>query len=342
MPPDPDPARAGARPRVRASRAADPPRGASRSVCPGGAADDGRSELPSAGAREPAESGPADPVPVEARRVMLVEPTLALAPAPRPLLMVHLGRSAAIVGRVGSSVLRGRVGPGAVSIVPAGAAASFAVGAGGWDAAHLALDPAVVRGAAMRGGLTDPGAARLLARVAVRDPALERLALDLLAEAERPGWASGAATAALVDLLALHLLRRHSTAPPAVHPAAVAGDALLDRVVDRIDADLAADLSVPALAAAVGVSPDHFARVFRGLTGLTPHAFVVRRRVERARDLLRAGGRSIAEVAHAVGFADQGHLTRHFGRLLGTTPARFLREHGILQRRGAFLQDPAG
>jgi AraC family transcriptional regulator len=254
---------------------------------------------------------------------------------PRHLVVVHLGgracgeRSAAN-GQSGLNL------PETISIVPANTPADLGTTAG--DAVYLSLAPEVVSRTARRGGLSEPSSVRLLARRAVHDPVIWRIGLDLLQEVEHPGWGGPVAIASLTDLLATHLLRRHSTASSATLPIGDRGTRLLPAVVARIDADLAGDLSVPVLAA-VGISPDHFARLFRRASGVTPHDFIVRRRVERARDLLRAGGRSIAEVAHDVGFADQSHLTRHFGRLLGTTPARFLREHGILQRPRSFLQD---
>ena len=70
------------------------------------------------------------------------------------------------------------------------------------------------------------------------------------------------------------------------------------------------------------VSVFHFARQFRGAVGETPHRYVIRLRVERAKDLLRDGRLSPAQVA--VGFADQSHLRRHFKRLTGLTPRQFL------------------
>ena len=237
-----------------------------------------------------------------------------------------------------------RTAPGAISIVPAGVAAAWSFDAPGADDLHLLLDPAVVAGVVARGGVAVPGATDIRERLGVPDPAIEQVGRDVLREVEAPGPAGGVVAAALADLLAAHLVRRHSAATTALEPLGRkdVSEAMLRRVVEHIDRNLAADLTVGTLAAVVGVSRDHFGRLFRRAVGRTPHEFVVRRRVERAKELLRGGGGSIAEVALAVGFADQGHLTRHFGRLLGTTPARFLREHGILKRPSAFLRDPAG
>jgi len=70
------------------------------------------------------------------------------------------------------------------------------------------------------------------------------------------------------------------------------------------------------------LSTYHLTRVFKKSTGVSPHQYVVQVRVNSARSLLTAGAgnRSLAEIAAAVGFADQSHLTRHFKRVLGVTP----------------------
>ena len=77
-------------------------------------------------------------------------------------------------------------------------------------------------------------------------------------------------------------------------------------------------------AAAAHVNPYHFARLFKAGTRLPPHQYVIARRVERAKELLRGRDRPpLAEVATEVGFSDQSHFTRHFRRLVGVTPRRF-------------------
>jgi AraC-like DNA-binding protein len=74
----------------------------------------------------------------------------------------------------------------------------------------------------------------------------------------------------------------------------------------------------------LGAHPSHLVRVFGREFGMPPHRYLTGRRVDLARHLL-LDGRRPAEVATAAGFYDQAHLTRHFRRLLGTSPARFVR-----------------
>lgn len=96
------------------------------------------------------------------------------------------------------------------------------------------------------------------------------------------------------------------------------------RVLAAIDERHGEDLRLADLAAIAGLSTHHLIRAFRRETGLTPHAHLVGVRVRRARDLLRAGEMP-AEVASAVGFADQAHLTRAFKARIGVPPGAYRR-----------------
>jgi AraC family transcriptional regulator len=82
---------------------------------------------------------------------------------------------------------------------------------------------------------------------------------------------------------------------------------------------------VSGLAAVMGYSPDHFARLFKRDFGITPYQYVLNRRVERAKSLLRARGLSIAEVAMTCGFSTQAHLSSAFKARVGTTPGAYRR-----------------
>lgn len=97
------------------------------------------------------------------------------------------------------------------------------------------------------------------------------------------------------------------------------------RVRDHVTAHLSERIDLATLASVAGVSVYHFAREFKHSTGVTPHAYLVARRVERAQDMLARTDLSLSEVACAVGFSDQSHLARHFRQVLGTTPGKFRR-----------------
>ena len=91
---------------------------------------------------------------------------------------------------------------------------------------------------------------------------------------------------------------------------------------DYLDARLFEPLTLADAARHIGWSPAHAARAFATVFGIPPHAYVVGRRLDAARDRILSG-QPLSEVASEVGFFDQAHLTRRFRRFLGTTPSRF-------------------
>lgn len=90
----------------------------------------------------------------------------------------------------------------------------------------------------------------------------------------------------------------------------------------HLDARLFGTPSIVTAAAELGIAATTAARAFRNVFGIAPHAYVIGRRLDAARDLILAG-RPLADVAAEVGFYDQAHLTRRFKRFLGTTPGSF-------------------
>lgn len=98
--------------------------------------------------------------------------------------------------------------------------------------------------------------------------------------------------------------------------------AAIGRARARIDDDPAAALTLVELAAVAGVSQFHLLRSFARATGLTPHAYLVQRRLHLARRMIAAGS-PLADVAQAAGFADQSHMTRLFSRSYGVSPGRY-------------------
>jgi len=97
----------------------------------------------------------------------------------------------------------------------------------------------------------------------------------------------------------------------------------LRNVREFIEAHLEDNISIQALAAAAGLSMYHFARAFKQSEGVSPHHYVVRRRVRRAQDLLAATDLPLSEIALAAGFADQSHCARRFREHVGITPTSY-------------------
>ncbi|MBE9607002.1 helix-turn-helix transcriptional regulator [Acetobacteraceae bacterium H6797] len=100
----------------------------------------------------------------------------------------------------------------------------------------------------------------------------------------------------------------------------------LAKVLNYIEDNLAGDMGVPLLAQQTGLSTGYFARAFRKSLGVPPHAYVFAQRVARAREMMLSSSESLTVIALECGFCDQAHLTKHFRRALGITPAAWLRE----------------
>ena len=101
----------------------------------------------------------------------------------------------------------------------------------------------------------------------------------------------------------------------------------LRRVTEYIQQNLDKDLRLAELATVVYMSPYHFARLFKGSTGVPPHRFVVRQRIARARAFLAAQELSIAQIARRVGFRTPSHFTTVFRRVTGITPRGYRTGH---------------
>ena len=97
------------------------------------------------------------------------------------------------------------------------------------------------------------------------------------------------------------------------------------KVRDYIDAHITGSIPVADLCALVQRSEAHFSRSFRRTFGYSPHAFVIRRRVELAAGYMLESEMSLSDIALACGFVDQAHLCRHFRAVTGETPAAWRR-----------------
>jgi AraC-like DNA-binding protein len=112
----------------------------------------------------------------------------------------------------------------------------------------------------------------------------------------------------------------------------------LRRVRDFMEAHLSDKIVLDDIATLLGLDRFRFLKLFKRTVGMTPHAWLLRLRLESAMELMKANSdMAMTDVAHAVGFFDQSHFTRAFRHAYGVTPARFQ------QPRGNFLQgDPVG
>jgi AraC-like DNA-binding protein len=172
-------------------------------------------------------------------------------------------------------------------------------------------------------------------RPAFGDSALRNRLSTLHSVLSRPGNELEAQSrlAFVLERLVQHLDRTVAGAP------AVRDDALADRVRELLDARLPDGLRLDEAAAVFGVHPTHVVRAFTRRHGLPPHRYLTGRRIDLARRLL-LGGMPAADVAGAAGFADQSHLTRHFRRMLGTTPVAYARSARRPSARQGRIREP--
>lgn len=150
----------------------------------------------------------------------------------------------------------------------------------------------------------------------VRSPVLELILDALQADAAQGSPAGPLVGDGLIAALIAHLSAPTVTGVPVLSAQA------RDRAIDYIETRFAGPISLQELADAAGLSVRHFSRAFREATGRSPHQYVLQRRVEEAKQLIRQG-LPLAEVAVQCGFCDQSQLTRTFVRQFGTTPGRF-------------------
>jgi AraC family transcriptional regulator len=101
------------------------------------------------------------------------------------------------------------------------------------------------------------------------------------------------------------------------------GSARLRRIKELVHAKMGDDLSLDEMAQSIGLSTAHFARMFRKSTGETPHQFVLRQRVERAKAMLRVPDARVLDVAVACGFTTQQHFAQVFRDVSGVSPSQY-------------------
>ena len=215
------------------------------------------------------------------------------------------------------------IAPGQVSIVPANVPFSGRFRTSG-RVVTVSLDQKFLSCAAAE--LDNLESCEPLCVHGVEDSFARELVMSLRAEAQKKCPEGRPYAAMLAATLAAHVIHCYS-APRALLRDRIGGltRPLLRRVIEFIHDRLAEDLPLSRLAAVTEFSPFHFARLFKLSTDFSPHEYVIRCRVDRAKELLLRSPKNITEVALAVGFCDQSHLARHFRRIVGLAPAEYVR-----------------
>lgn len=158
------------------------------------------------------------------------------------------------------------------------------------------------------------------------DPIMVGLAQTLVAVMEQPG----AGTGLLVDYIALafhaHILHTYGNVPIGqVSKRGGLAPWQLRRACEFIEANLVGNPTIMDVAGVCGLSGNYFAKAFKQTTGAPPHAWLLMRRIERAKRLMNETGLGLAEIALACGFVDQSHFSRTFMKREGCSPGRWRR-----------------
>lgn len=247
-------------------------------------------------------------------------------------ILVRRASPTELVQRQGPTVQRRRWLPGEAIIVPSGVP-TFWRSEAARDNIHIDLDPVWLQ--RVVGG----GEVRLRSCFGQPDPVLSALAMALLASLHtnaslQPDFADGISLS-----LAAHLLEHYAQTDLHARATAALSRRELDRIAHMVQGDLQHRWSVRQLADAVGLSSFHFCRSFKAASGLSPHAFVTRLRMEEALRLLRSTSRPIFDIALDTGYATAAHFSQAFRRHWGITPREARLSHRLSDRPLAQEQD---
>lgn len=170
----------------------------------------------------------------------------------------------------------------------------------------------------------DADSIELAKHLHIRDPLIEHIGLALKVELESGGADSRLYAESMAAALSVHLLRRYSSRQPQIRNYT---DGLpkykLKEAIAYIHDHLDQNLTLAELSQLVYMSPHYFATLFKQSTGLTPHHYVTKCRIEKAKQLLAKHELSLVEISHSVGFQNQSHFTRVFRQYTLTTPKAY-------------------
>ena len=234
-------------------------------------------------------------------------------------VVLHLAGSTLVEKWRGGRMIGHQAPIGSVSLVPAHAAITWVLN-GHSRVAPLYLDPRQLELAAERADRPrcEPELHDFFAAADEVTAGLVRLVLAQSGSGVLDRLAHDEVTLRL----ARHLLGRYPTGRPLPEftPRLTLTTAILRRLFEHIDANLAGDLHLAELAGLARLSEDHFLRAFKAAVGQTPHQNVLARRIAHAQGLLERGALPIAAVAQAAGFGGASHFAASLSRLMGTSP----------------------
>jgi AraC family transcriptional regulator len=239
-------------------------------------------------------------------------------------LGVYLSGRHTIRRQIGANVVKGWSDPGTINLTPPGVEGTWEASASS-RAVVVVIRPEFLSRVIEEHWGADSGKVEIKNQFLIRDPVIETITLSLAREAASGSPAGSLYMESGCEFLAHHLIHRYSnlSQPP---PRSVGGLSSrgLRLVLQHIEDTLAQPIKLRALAALAGISVRHFERAFCQSTGVPPHAYVMERRLRRARDLLiNQPELSIEQITLRVGFSSSSHFSSVFRRRTGLTPTNF-------------------
>jgi AraC family transcriptional regulator len=238
------------------------------------------------------------------------------------VMSLHLSRFDARVWRNGKIIRQGEIEASSLSLVKAGVRSDVELD-GDIEILQVFLPPDCLAelSAEIIGWPTQP-----LIDGWVFDRRLEDLTMRACRASMSRHPAAYAAAEALALEVAEHLIRTYAASGPTLvetpHHGGISPHRLR-HLIEYIESHLNCELSLGALAGEVHLSPYHFLRAFRVATGVTPHQWLMRRRIARAKQLLAHSELPLSMIAAEVGYSSQSALTAVFSKIVGKSPARW-------------------
>jgi AraC family transcriptional regulator len=176
------------------------------------------------------------------------------------------------------------------------------------------------------GGITKGGKVELIQQVELNDAQISRLMESLRTDIEAGSPAGPLFGESVAMALSAHIARRYSTRKARLETyRGGLSRSKLSSVREYVDTHLSDKLELEILAGVAGLNVFHFARAFKQSTGETPHQFVVRRRIDRAKEFLHHPQATVLEASVRTGFVDQSHFSKVFRRVVGVAPSDYRR-----------------